>query len=303
MAETRHLLDDAQRLLSESTLSEGTLFTASLVILLREGLEALLVIIALTTVLIRTGRRDALKYVHIGWIAALLAGGATWIAAQSLITISGANREIMEGIAALLAALVLLYVGIWMHSKTQAAQWQAYIQQHVDTQLKSGTLWGLVALAFVAVYREVFETVLFYQSLLTQAVSTQYSSVGGGFALGLLLLAILAWVLIRFSVKLPIAKFFSATTYLLLALAFVLMGKAVSALQEAAIIGMTPLPVSFEIDWIGVKSTWQGVLAQLSVLLVYLVFLILSKSKRATSPPITQASDFKRVSVTASDAD
>jgi high-affinity iron transporter len=284
-------------------LSEGTLFTASLVILLREGLEALLVIIALTTVLIRTGRRDALKYVHIGWIAALLAGGATWIAAQSLITISGANREIMEGIAALLAALVLLYVGIWMHSKTQAAQWQAYIQQHVDTQLKSGTLWGLVALAFVAVYREVFETVLFYQSLLTQAVSTQYSSVGGGFALGLLLLAILAWVLIRFSVKLPIAKFFSATTYLLLALAFVLMGKAVSALQEAAIIGMTPLPVSFEIDWIGVKSTWQGVLAQLSVLLVYLVFLILSKSKRATSQPITQASDFKRVSVTASDAD
>ena len=303
MAETRHLLDDAQRLLSESTLSEGALFTASLVLLLREGLEALLVIIALTTVLIRTGRRDALKYVHIGWIAALLAGGATWIAAQSLITISGANREIMEGIAALLAALVLLYVGIWMHSKTQAAQWQAYIQQHVDTQLKSGTLWGLVALAFVAVYREVFETVLFYQSLLTQAVSTQYSSVGGGFALGLLLLAILAWVLIRFSVKLPIAKFFSATTYLLLALAFVLMGKAVSALQEAAIIGMTPLPVSFEIDWIGVKSTWQGVLAQLSVLLVYLVFLILSKSKRATSPPITQASDFKRVSVTASDAD
>jgi len=199
--------------------------------------------------------------------------------------------------------LLLLYVWSWRNRKTQAAQWQAYIQQHVDTQLKSGTLWGLVALAFVAVYREVFETVLFYQALLTQAVSTQYSSVGGGFALGLLLLTILAWVLIRFSVKLPIAKFFSATTYLLLALAFVLMGKAVSALQEAAIIGMTPLPVSFEIDWIGVKSTWQGVLAQLSVLLVYLVFLILSKSKRATSQPITQASDFKRVSVTASDAD
>ena len=93
------------------------------------------------------------------------------------------------------------------------------------------------------------------------------------------------------------------TYYLLLALAFVLMGKAVSALQEAAIIGMTPLPVSFEIDWIGVKSTWQGVLAQLSVLLVYLVFLILPKSKRATSQPTPQASDFKRVSVTASDAD
>lgn len=75
------------------------------------------------------------------------------------------------------------------------------------------------------------------------------------------------------------------TYYLLLALAFVLMGKAVSALQEAAIIGMTSLPVSFEIDWIGVKSTWQGVLAQLSVLLVYLVFLVLSKSKHVKSQP------------------
>jgi len=88
-----------------------------------------------------------------------------------------------------------------------------------------------------------------------------------------------------------------------LALAFVLMGKAVSALQEAAIIGMTSLPVSFEIDWIGVKSTWQGVLAQLSVLLVYLVFLVLSKSKHVKSQPTPQVSDFKRVSVTASDAD
>ena len=139
------------------------------------------------------------------------------------------------------------------------------------------------ALAFVAVYREVFETVLFYQSLLTQAASAQYSFVAGGVVVGGLLLAVLAWVLIRYSVKLPIAKFFSTTTYLLLGLAFILMGKAVSALQEAAIIGIAPLPVSFEWDWIGVKSTWQGVLAQMSVLLVFLVFIALSRRQQQTS--------------------
>lgn len=283
VAETLKLLDDAERLLTVSTLSSGTLFTASLVILLREGLEALLVVIALTTVLIRTERRDALRYVHLGWIAALLAGGATWVAAQSLINISGASREVMEGVAALLAALVLLYVGIWMHSKTHAAHWQAYIQRNISARLKSGTLWGLAALAFVAVYREVFETVLFYQSLLTQAASAQYSFVAGGVVVGGLLLAVLAWVLIRYSVKLPIAKFFSTTTYLLLGLAFILMGKAVSALQEADIIGIAPLPVSFEWDWIGVKSTWQGVLAQMSVLLVFLVFIALSRRQQQTS--------------------
>jgi high-affinity iron transporter len=283
MNRTLTQLDDADRLLYESTLSNATLFSASLVILLREGLEALLVVIALVTVLTRMGRQDGLRYVHLGWVTALMAGVATWAVAQSLISISGANREVMEGIAALMAAMVLLYVGIWMHSKTHAAQWQAYIQQHIDTHLTSGTLWGLALLAFIAVYREVFETVLFYQALLTQAVPTQYPSVFAGLILGVALLAISAWGLVRYSVKLPIARFFSITTYLLLGLAFILMGKAVSALQEAALIGITPLPLSFEIEWIGVKSTWQGTLAQLSVLLVFLIFMLAGRSGQKVS--------------------
>ncbi|WP_232787298.1 FTR1 family iron permease [Spongiibacter nanhainus] len=293
-------LDDADRLLSESTLSNATLFSASLVILLREGLEALLVVIALVTVLVRTGRRDGLRYVHLGWVTALVAGVATWAAAQSLVSISGASREVMEGVAALLAAVVLLYVGIWMHSKTHAAQWQAYIQQHINSHLTAGTLWGLALLAFIAVYREVFETVLFYQALLTQAAAAQYSSVFSGFVAGTAFLAVLAWVLVRYSVKLPIARFFSVTTYLLLALAFILMGKAMSALQEADLIGITPLPVSFEFDWVGVKSTWQGILAQLSVLVVFLVFLGLARRQRKNAPVAERSGEFLEPGVTRS---
>jgi high-affinity iron transporter len=280
MDATLQQLEEAEQIMSESSLSNGTLFTASLVILLREGLEALLVVIALVTVLLRTQRQDALKYVHLGWTAALIAGGATWAAAQSLISISGASREMMEGVAALLAALVLFYVGIWMHSKTYAAQWQTYIKQHIETRLQTGTLWGLAGLAFVAVYREVFETVLFYQSLLTQAANTQYWTVAGGFVLGAVILAVLAWILMRYSIKLPIEKFFAATTYLLLALSFVLMGKAVAALQEAAVISISPLPISFEFDWIGVKSTWQGILAQLAILLFFTVSIFRSRTKQ-----------------------
>src|SRR5690606_40156130 len=120
--------------------------------------------------------------------------------------------------------------------------------------LTAGTLWGLALLAFIAVYREVFETVLFYQALLTQAAAAQYSSVFSGFVAGTAFLAVLAWVLVRYSVKLPIARFFSVTTYLLLALAFILMGKAMSALHEADLIGITPLPVSLEFHLFGVKS-------------------------------------------------
>lgn len=273
-------LHDAEELLTETTLSNEALFTASLVILLREGLEALLVVLALITVLVRTKRHDALKYVHFGWLSALLAGFATWALAQSMISISGASREVMEGIAAMLAAVMLFYVGIWMHSKTNTEHWQAYIQKHINTQLEAGTLWGLAVLSFIAVYREVFETVLFYQSLLTQASTTQYSFVIGGFLFGIAVLSIIAWGMFKYSVKLPIARFFSTTTYLLLALSFILMGKAVSALQEAAVIGISPLPITVEVDWIGVGSTWEGIMAQLTILVLFIAYMYRSRRKQ-----------------------
>ena len=276
-------LDEAEKLLTGAALSSGALFSASLVILLREGLEALLVVIALMTVLIRTNRRDALKYVHAGWVLALIAGVATWAVAQSIIDISGASREMMEGVAALLAAIMLLYVGIWMHSKTNAEQWQAYIQKHISTQLRAGTLWGLTLLAFIAVYREVFETVLFYQSLLTQASPEQYSVAVSGFITGVVILAIVAWAILKYSIKLPIARFFSMTTYLLLALAFILMGKAITALQEAAVISISALPMHVDLPWIGVGSTWQGAFAQIAVILFFAFYRISTKQKSIKS--------------------
>ncbi|WP_245807500.1 cytochrome c/FTR1 family iron permease [Cognaticolwellia beringensis] len=282
-AEIFEQLDEAEQLLTGSALSSSALFTASLVILLREGLEALLVVIALMTVLIRTNRRDALKYVHLGWLLALIAGVGTWAVAQTVIDISGASREVMEGVAAMLAAIMLLYVGIWMHSKTNADQWQAYIQKHINTQLRSGTLWGLTLLAFIAVYREVFETVLFYQSLLTQAEPSQFSVAVTGFMAGVVILTVIAWVILKYSIKLPIARFFAATTYLLLALAFILMGKAISALQEAALISISPLPIHLDIPWIGVGSSWQGAFAQIAVILAFVLYRIATKQKTMIS--------------------
>ncbi|MCX4187063.1 cytochrome c/FTR1 family iron permease [Methylophaga sp. OBS4] len=267
-------LDRAQNMLSADTLSDSTLFTASFIILLREGLEALLVVMALLTVLVKTQRRDAVKYVHSGWIAAIAAGFGTWWMAQHLISISGASREIMEGVAALLAAAVLFYVGFWMHSKTNAIHWQAYIRDNIHRHLSTGTLWGIAGLAFIAVYREVFETVLFYQSLLTQAQPSQFMSISTGFFAGVVVLAFVAWVMIKFSMRLSIGKFFSFTTYLMLALSFVLMGKAVAALQEAALIAISPLPFNINISWLGIHATWEGILSQLLILLLSLLLLL-----------------------------
>ncbi|MEZ5525497.1 MAG: FTR1 family protein [Pseudomonadales bacterium] len=288
MAATLQQLEHADQLLTAQTLSNSTLLTASFVILLREGLEALLVVLALATVLIRTERRDTLKFVHLGWFSALIAGGATWLAAQSLVTISGASRELMEGFAAGLAAIVLFYVGVWMHSKTHADHWQNYIQRNINSHLKAGTLWGIAGLAFVAVYREVFETVLFYQSLLVQAGTSQGAFVVGGFLLGVAALAATTWVLTRFSIRLPIGRFFAATTYLMLALAFILTGKAVSALQEAAMIPVSRMPFSSSLDWIGFNATWQGTLAQSTIVVLFIVFVVRSRLKsKAGSEALT----------------
>lgn len=261
-------LEEAEELLTGSSMSDATLFSASFIILLREGLEALLVVLALFTVLLRSNKKEAIKYVHFGWGAALVSGILTWIVAQYLVTISGASREIMEGVAAMLAAVVLFYVGFWMHSKTQADHWQEYIQQNIAKSLNTGTLWGISGLAFIAVYREVFETVLFYQSLLTQTAPTQQFALVGGFVFAVFVLMLIAWLMIKYSVKLPISRFFSTTTYLLLALSFVLAGKAISALQEAAVIGISPFPINFQIEWLGINSTWQGVATQFLILLL-----------------------------------
>ena len=261
-------LEEAEELLTDSSMSDATLFSASFIILLREGLEALLVVLALFTVLLRSNKKEAIKYVHIGWGSALLAGILTWIVAQHLVTISGASREIMEGVAAMLAAIVLFYVGFWMHSKTQADHWQQYIQQNIAKSLNTGTLWGISGLAFIAVYREVFETVLFYQSLLTQTTRSQEFVLIGGFACAVLILMLITWLMLKYSVKLPIGRFFSTTTYLLLALSFILAGKAISALQEAAVIGISPFPINFQIEWLGMNSTWEGVATQFLILLL-----------------------------------
>lgn len=281
-------LDQADTLLTGQSLSNNAMFSAALIILLREGLEALLVIIALMTVLIKTERQDAIKFVHFGWISALAAGVLTWWAADNLISISGASRELMEGGAALLAALVLFYVGYWMHSKTQGSKWQSYIKNNVDRHLNTGTLWGLTGLAFISVYREVFETILFYQSLLTQAIGSassneQVSYLVYGLLAGMAILAVIAWLMMRYSVKLPLARFFAVSSYFMLILAFILAGKGISALQEAAVISLTPFPIDVSISWLGIASTWQGLGTQMVIVVLFSLLAIRNRTKSLTT--------------------
>ncbi len=262
------LFDEAGRALAPSQASALSTFLGAFTILLREGLEALLIVIAMIAFLRKAERKDVLPYVHGGWIAALVAGAATWAAATWLIAISGASRELTEGVGSLVSAVVLLSVGVWMHGKAQAGAWQAYIRDKLSTALSKRSAWFLFLLAFIVVYREVFETILFYAALWSQG--TQGALLGGA-ASAVVCLALIAWGLLMFSKRLPISQFFAYSALLIAALAVVLAGKGVAGLQEAGVMDVHPLTALPRVEILGLFPTWEGLGAQLLALAVVIV--------------------------------
>lgn len=275
------LFSRAETALAPEAGSDTSTFLGALAILLREGLEALLIVVAMIGFLRKAERGDLLKYVHVGWVGALVAGVATWWAATNLITISGAGRELTEGFGSLIAAFILLFVGIWMHGKAQAGAWQAYVKEKFDKALNKGSAWFLFSLAFIAVYREVFETIIFFA-----AMGSQGSGVAllGGIAVAVALLALIAWAMLRLSARLPIGKFFAYSAGLIAVLAVVLSGKGVAALQEAGFIGVTPLAGAPRSMLIGLYPTAETLAAQgVMILLLAAGFLYANRKAPAAA--------------------
>ncbi len=269
IAEAGTLLDTAARALAAGQASSDTAsFVGALTILLREGLEALLVVVAMVAFLAKAGRRELLAYVHGGWIAALLAGGLTWAMATHLVAISGAGRELSEGLGGLLAAFVLVSVGIWMHGKSRAGAWKEYISRTMTRALSRQSAWFLFFLSFLVVYREAFETILFYAALWSEGGHVAVASGAGTAALALVAIA---WAFLRYSRRLPIRQFFLLSSWLMAILAVVLAGKGVAALQEAGWIGARPFGDLPPVEAIGFYPTVETILTQVATIAVLLI--------------------------------
>jgi high-affinity iron transporter len=273
------LFDEAEDVLSPDASNATSTFVGAFTILLREGLEALLIIVAMIAFLRKADRSDALPYVHGGWVAALLAGGLTWVAATYLIGISGASRELTEGFGSIIAAIVLLTVGVWMHGKSQADEWQRYIREKLGKALSRGSAWFMFGLSFLVVYREAFETILFYAALWTQGNG---AAILAGIAAGSASLLIIGWLLLRYSRRLPIGKFFAYSAILVAVLTVVLAGKGVAALQEAGLIGVSPLDAYPRIPVLGMFPSTEVALTQLGALAALVVGFWLN-GRRAAS--------------------
>jgi high-affinity iron transporter len=286
--ELRGLLLRAQGAVQERSLGAGVAFASSLVILLREGLEAILILGAIFAFLVRSGRREALVYVHYGWIAALVAGAATWAAATWAIDISGAAREVTEGATALLAAGILFYVGFWLHQALNARRWTRLMEEKMRRALNGRTLAGLSLISFIAVYREVFETVLFYQALWPQVRAGAQGALLGGALVAAGALGAVTWCIFALGVKLPLRQFFATSGVVMFALAVILAGKGMVALQEAGRIPISPIDFP-RIELLGLYPTLQSVLAQLAVTLAALTVVWWNRRARPGAQPVPNA--------------
>ena len=251
-------LKESADLLGSDGLSWSLSYISGLLILLREGLEAILVLAAILAFLRNTGQQSAVRSVNVGWGLALLAGLGTWALAAYVIDVSGSQRELLEGATALFASVMVLWLGVWMHDRRHAAAWQDYIKQSL---VGGGGRFGFAVLAFFSVYRELFEVILFYETLWLQAGPAGHNAVLAGGATALVLLFGLAWVILRGSAKLPLALFFSINAALLSALSVVFAGHGVKALQEAGIFGTRPVAF-FDFEWLGIHADAYSLTAQ-----------------------------------------
>lgn len=177
---------------------------------------------------------------------------------------------------ALVGAAMLIYVGFWLHNYSHAKRWKGFIHDQVSTVLDKGTMWSLVLVSFIAVYREVFETVLFYETLWWQVDEGGRGYVLAGFAIAAALLVLVAWLLFRYSVRLPLALFFRVNAALLFVLAVVFAGKGVAVLQAAGKLAVNPLNVP-QVEFLGVYPTIQGVGLQLVLVVLAVGWMLFSR--------------------------
>jgi high-affinity iron transporter len=254
--------------LTEPAGSGWEAFWQSFLIILREGFEAILVVGAVVAFLIKTGHRERLRNIWRGVTYALLASAATAVVLKTLLSAMPASREIIEGLTLLVAVGVLFSVSYWLISKVEAAKWQQFIRDKVNNALEHGGGRALTFVAFLAVYREGAETALFYQALFNEGPNVAFPLTMGILA-GFAALAVIFTLFYRFGVRIPLRPFFSVTSVLLYFMAFVFTGKGVRELQEGNALPLTAIPGFPHSEFLGLYPSWQGVLAQLALLLLF----------------------------------
>ena len=250
----------------------------SLVIILREGLEALLIVAAIVAYLVKNNHQDKMHVIRNSVVVALVASVITAAAFYWLFENAGAQRELLEGITMLIAVVVLFSMSYWLISKVEAAQWKAYLEGKLSASLTTGSLMGLWFASFLAVYREGAETVLFYQALLADANGVpDYMALLAGFVAGCVILLIV-YIVMRLSVvRLPLKPFFIFTSAFMYIMAFIFAGKGILELIEGKMFEPTYWAWVPEIDLLGIYPYRETIMAQMVLVVAAIVAVIVLK--------------------------
>jgi high-affinity iron transporter len=312
--EVRSHIDTLQAMLLEQAAaldgdeaSWGATFVSSLIIILREGFEAILVVGAIIAYLIKSGARQRLRLVYAGAGLAVVASVVLAYAINALTTLAGAPQEIIEGVTVLLAMVMLMWVSSWIASKADAAAWTGFIKRQVGAAAvgpagaaavpeqaagreraasdkgnadaararaaHSGaasarrSAWSLASVAFLAVFREGAEVILLYQALRAQADETQ-GAIWTGLAVGLVALVAVYLVIRLASIRLPLKPFFIGTSAILAVLAFSFAGSGIKELQEGGVVSLTPVGGLGSFDLLGIYPTAETLACQGAALLI-----------------------------------
>ncbi|MCI0574005.1 MAG: FTR1 family protein, partial [Myxococcaceae bacterium] len=240
----------------------------TLLILLREGFEATVVVAALLAALKKMGTPDHARVVHVGWVSALLVGAVAFLFGRHLL--AGANQELMEGVVALVAVAMLLYAALWLNARANIRVFMGELRQKMQGALGRGSMASLFIVSFSAVLRESFETAVFLQGLAVDSVS----GVAWGSVAGVLLMLGFVFLINRVGYVLPMKTLFSASTVLLVATAVVLLGKGLHALQEVGMMPLAPIGKgSFSVEFLGVYADVVSLVPQLVLTLVSLAYV------------------------------
>ncbi|MBS2028252.1 MAG: FTR1 family protein [Deltaproteobacteria bacterium] len=260
-------------------------FWGSLIIVLREGLEAALLVATLLAVLKRSGRQSQARAVHTGWMLALGTGVVTWFVSGHLIAASGANRETVEGVVQLLTAAFLFYASHWLLARAHAQRWLGFLNKQAPG---AGSAAAVMGLAFLAVFREMFEVVVFYRGLLIET-GGQTLMLWLGATAGAAALAVAVLGFMRVGKKLPLRPFLLTCGLLLIGLSVVMVGHGVRALQEAGWLRLTPLAFS-SVSAVGLYNSVEGLVAQAVLLVAVAVSALWSRLSGEGGKPVGPAS-------------
>ena len=295
----RQGLDESERLVSGTGVVAPTIaFSTSFSIIFREGLESALIIGAVITYL-EASRNDRFKkHVYYGIAIAIIATTVTWFIAQYIIEISGVNRELIEAIAGISAVAVLFWVSFWVLNKIETKKWIEFVKAKVWKATTTGSVLVFVMLSFFTIYREGFETVLFYQAMLSFAKYMEWYVIAG-LVSGLGIIIGVVFLIRMLGKKLPLRVLFGLTMAVGAYMSIAFMGNTIRAFQEVGyistthMIGIIPRLDINVAEMSGIHPTLESVIAQVILLSIYIVgslYILVLQPKRKKATQISRKS-------------